>query len=156
MNAEVETPAATLSEETRLTKQLIELLKQEQAHLIKADIEGLMAITEEKARAANEMNELARRRYRNLAAIGYAPAEGGMRTWLDDAAPDAIANAWDSLLTLAQSAKSLNSTNGLLIGKHMSRNQQALNILRGNQGNSFYGPNGQATSSVRSRGLVIG
>jgi len=156
MNVEVETPAATLSEETRLTKQLIELLKQEQAHLIKADIEGLMTINEEKSRAANEMNELASRRYRNLAAIGYDPKEGGMRAWLDKAAQGATADAWKNLLTLAQSAKSLNSTNGLLISKHMSRNQQALNILRGNQSNSFYGPNGQATTSVRSRGLVIG
>jgi flagella synthesis protein FlgN len=156
MNAEIETPAATLSEETRLTEQLIDLLKQEQAHLIKADIEGLMAITDEKSRAANEMSELTNRRYRCLAAAGYDPQEGGMRAWLDNAAPADIADAWNHLLTLAQSAKSLNSTNGLLINKHMSRNQQALNILRGNQKNNFYGPNGQQTSPTRSRGLALG
>lgn len=156
MNVEFESPAATLSEETRLTMQLIELLKQEQAHLIAANIEGLMAITEEKSRAANEMNELAKRRYRCLATAGFDPQEGGMRVWLDTAAPKDIAEAWNNLLTLAQSAKSLNSTNGLLIGKHMSRNQQALNILHGNQKNSFYGPNGQTTTPNRSRGLVIG
>jgi flagella synthesis protein FlgN len=156
MSAEAGSPSSTLPDETRLAKLMIALLKQEQAHLIKADIEGLMAITEEKSRAANEMNELARQRYRSLAAIGYDPGEGGMRAWLDKSAPDAITASWDSLLELAKSAKSLNSANGLLIGKHMSRNQQALNILRGNQNNSFYGPNGQATNTVRSRGLVIG
>jgi len=157
MTADPVTPAATLQEEYRLTQQLIELLKQEQAHLIKADIEGLMAVTEEKSRAASQMSELTNRRYRKLADAGFAPMEGGMRAWLENAAPigDA-ANCWQELLKLARSAKSLNNTNGLLISKHMARNQKALNILQGNRCNNFYGPNGQSTATIRSRGLVVG
>jgi len=157
MSTDSVTPAATLKEEYQLTQQLIDLLKQEQAHLIKADIEGLIAITEEKSRAASQMSELTNRRYRTLATVGFDPKEGGMRAWLEKAAPAGeAANCWQQLLKLAQSAKSLNNTNGLLISKHMSRNQKALNVLQGNQGNNFYGPNGQSTSTIRRRGLVIG
>lgn len=155
MIAEADTPDATLQEETRLTHHLIELLKQEQAHLIKADIEGLMAVTEEKSRAAFQMTELANRRYRNLATAGYDPMEGGMRAWVEASSATRAGAAWQELLSLAKSAKSLNSTNGLLISKHMSHNQKALAVLRGNQG-GFYGPNGQSTSTIRSRGFVLG
>jgi len=157
MTVESATPAATLKEEYQLTQQLIELLKQEQAHLIKADIEGLMAVTGEKAKAASHMSELTNRRYRNLANAGFAPKEGGMREWLESAASHGdAADCWQELLKLARSAKSLNNTNGLLITKHMARNQKALNVLQGGRSNNFYGPNGQSTATIRSRGLVVG
>jgi flagella synthesis protein FlgN len=157
MNAEIVAPAATLAEEYRLTQQMIELLKQEQAHLIKADIEGLIAITDEKSKTAAKMAELANQRHQALAKAGFAPQDGGMQTWLDtdSARPEAIEN-WQELLKLTKSAKSMNNTNGLLINKHMTHNQKALNVLRGNIGGNFYGPNGQSTATFRPRGLVVG
>jgi flagella synthesis protein FlgN len=80
-----------------------------------------------------------------------------MREWLESAASHGdAANSWQELLQLARSAKSLNNTNGLLITKHMARNQKALNILQGGRNNNFYGPNGQSTATIRSRGLVVG
>ncbi|HXA46303.1 MAG TPA: flagellar protein FlgN [Burkholderiaceae bacterium] len=157
MTSEARTPALTLKEEYRLTQQMIELLKQEQAHLIKADIEGLIAITEEKSHTATQMAELANQRYLALAAVGCAPQEGGMQTWFDTNAPDVEALAsWQNLLKLAKSAKSMNNTNGLLIHKHMAHNQKALNVLCGNVSGNFYGPNGKSTTNFRPRGLVVG
>jgi len=157
MNAETVAPDSNLKDECKLTSHLIELLKQEQAQLIKADIEGLLAVNAEKSRAAAQMTELTNRRYRALVAAGYDPNEGGMRAWLEASSTSSESTrTWQELLRLAQSAKSLNNTNGMLISKHMTRNQKALSVLQGPQVSSLYGPNGQSTTKIRPRGLVLG
>jgi flagella synthesis protein FlgN len=154
MNAS--TPDSSLKEEYQLTQQLIALLKQEQAHLVKADINGLTAVTEEKSRAVNQMSALTGLRYRALAAAGFSPKEDGMQAWLNASAQPDAEKCWKDLLELAQSAKALNSTNGLLISKHITYNQNALNVLQGTRATNFYGPNGQTTTKIRPRGLVVG
>jgi len=153
----VETPAHSLKEEIALTAELISILKQEQAQLIAADINGLIAVTEEKSRVVVRISELTAQRYRALAIAGFDAKEGGMKAWLNGIEENGAAeSSWRELLKLAQAVKTINSTNGLLISKHMTHNQQALNVLRGNPGSNFYGPNGQATSTLRPRGLVVG
>lgn len=156
MKAENVAPDNGLKNEYTLTERLIEILKQEQAQLVYANIDGLMAVTKEKTLAVAQISELTNRRYRALTAAGFAPKEDGMRAWLNvSTAPDA-SKYWHDLLKLAHSAKALNNTNGLLISKHMSRNRAALNALQGTQGGSLYGPNGQSTTKIRARGLVVG
>ena len=80
------------------------------------------------------------------------------KAWLDSS--PALAEAgktWAELLTIAQSANELNRTNGLLINRHMVRNQNALNVLQGApQGGNIYGPNGQPANKAKTRGLVVG
>jgi flagella synthesis protein FlgN len=155
MNAE-NAPDRSLNEEYKLAQQLIELLKQEQAHLVKADVKGLTAVTEEKARAVSDLAKFTNLRYVALSKAGFIASESGMRTWLNASpAPDAE-KCWKDLVQLAQSAKSLNKTNGLLISKLMTHNQNALNVLQGSRATNFYGPNGQSTTKIRPRGLVLG
>lgn len=151
-------PAESLGEEIGAGNALLQLLKQEQEHLVNADIEGLTRVTEEKNKAVARMSELAQRRYRILVAAGFAANEAGMQTWLKSpAAAPTAGKAWNDLLGLAQQAKELNRTNGLLIGQHMARNQTALNVLQGNQqGSTMYGPDGQSASKSSSRRLVVG
>lgn len=151
-------PADSLHEELEATHRLLQILKQEQARLVEADIDGLTALTEEKARIVARMSELARSRHSALAAAGFAAAEEGMQEWLRG--PDAtaaIGKCWKELLALAQSGKEVNRTNGLLIARHMTRNQTALTVLQGSaHGGTFYGPDGQATSKPGGRSLVLG
>lgn len=158
MHASNASPARELNEEHRAAKSLLQLLEQEQAVLVNADVEALIKLTEEKAKLAAHMSQLAKRRHSALQAAGFEAAETGMKAWL--ASPGATAaddKAWNELLALAQSAKELNRINGLLISQHMTRNQNALNILQGNsQGGTFYGPDGQATTKISGRRLVIG
>lgn len=151
-------PAESLNEERAAIHSLLELLRQEQTHLIDADVEGLSKLTEEKSRIATQMSELAKRRHGMLAAAGFDATESGMQAWVDNpAATTTDRDSWKELLELAQSAKELNRVNGLLISQHMGRNQSALNVLQGNsQGGSFYGPNGQSTTKIGSRRLVVG
>lgn len=149
-------PAASLGEEINAGNTLLQLLKQEQEHLINADLEGLTSTTEEKAKQVARMTELALLRHRTLAAAGFEASEAGMQNWIGNAGA-AAGKHWNELLDIARQAKELNRTNGLLIGQHMARNQNALNVLQGApQGGSLYGPDGQATSPSTSRKLVVG
>jgi flagella synthesis protein FlgN len=158
MQSSSTSPAHSLNDEHKAVHHLIQLLKQEQAQLIDADIDGLTVLTEEKAKAVAHMAELADLRYQALAAAGFAPKEAGMQEWLKSPSATVTADkSWNELLTLARSAKELNRTNGLLINKHMMRNQTALNVLHGNApGGAFYGPDGQSTAKSTTRNLVIG
>jgi flagella synthesis protein FlgN len=152
-------PAAHLAQEIEAADRLVALLKQEQEHLIKADIESLVVLTEEKSRTVSRLSELSMMRHRDLAAAGLPATDEGMQQWLkgvDQAA--APGRAWSRLLELMRFAKEFNRTNGILINTHLSRNQAALDVLQQNssQGGAFYGPNGQATVKPAGRGLVVG
>jgi flagella synthesis protein FlgN len=151
-------PAEVFDEERAAIHLLLEVLRREQTRLIDADVEGLAKLTEEKSRAAAAMSELAKRRHRMLAAAGFEATESGMQSWVESpAAGAADRESWKALLELAHSAKELNRVNGLLISQHIGRNQSALNVLHGaHGGNSFYGPNGQSTTKIGSRRLVVG
>jgi flagella synthesis protein FlgN len=61
------------------------------------------------------------------------------------------------MLALATTAKELNRLNGLLIGRHMSHNQQMLDAIQNVvQGGKIYGPDGQSNVKTRGRQLGIG
>lgn len=151
-------PADSLDEELDGIRHLLQLLKQEQTQLVAANVDGLPALTEQKARIVATMSDLARVRHSALATAGFTAAEEGMRAWVQTpAASAATGKSWTELLTLAQAGKDLNRTNGLLIARHMARNQGALNVLQGGaQGASLYGRDGQTTNHAGGRRLVIG
>jgi flagellar biosynthesis protein FlgN len=150
--------AEQLQQEIDTTEALVAMLKQEQEHLINADIEHLTALAEEKSKVVSQLSELAMARHRRLAEAGLPANEEGMQRWMKRLAPNAPAlAAWSRLLELMSSAKELNRTNGILINSHLARNQTALNVLqRSAQGGEFYGPNGQASVKPAGRGLVVG
>ena len=148
----------SLYQEREAAARLLTLLQQEQIQLIENNIDGLAALTEEKSKIVARMTTLANGRHRALASAGFEPGESGMQAWLKSApVTEAITKSWTELLALAQSAKELNRSNGMLINRHLSRNRNALNVLQGTpQGSNFYGPNGQSTSKTPARGVVIG
>lgn len=158
MRSLVTSPADSLHEEHQVALCLLAVLRQEQLKLVDADIDGLIIVTAEKTKVVAHMSELANRRHRALAAAGFAASEAGMQAWLDSApALEDGRQNWQDLLSVLESTQELNRTNGLLINKHMTRNQQALSVLQGGaQAGNFYGPNGQATMTSVGRRLVIG
>ena len=155
-------PADHFDSERQAAHALIDLLNQEQAALIGADMDGLALITARKVPVIAEMAELATHRYRALADLGLPPTGTGIQTWIattreDNPARPAAGKAWADLLALAKQAHEINRINGLLITTHMARNQGALNVLRAQTGSgNFYGPDGQTTTRATTRGLVIG
>ncbi|HWT72655.1 MAG TPA: flagellar protein FlgN [Oxalicibacterium sp.] len=150
-------PADSLSEEHKAVRALTQLLQQEQAQLVEANIEGVAALTEPKAQAAVRMAELANRRYQALRAAGFEPQETGMQAWLATSGASLTASkSWQELMELAETAKEINRVNGTLINRQMVRNQNALNVLQFGslQGNNVYGPNGQTAQNSFGRHIV--
>jgi flagella synthesis protein FlgN len=159
MQATGSNPAATLSDEIAASNELADVLRREQAALIAAEIDALPALTTEKAQLVARIAVLANARYQALAAAGFADEEEGMKAWVGTpTCPAAAAASWNALLHAARSAKELNRVNGLLIAKHLGRNQASINVLQqgSRQGPTLYGPNGQTSTGPGSRGLVIG
>ncbi|RJG05931.1 flagellar protein FlgN [Noviherbaspirillum cavernae] len=148
----------SLAEEYKAAQSLLDLLRQEQAFLIAADVDGLARLTEEKAGIAARMSALSSQRHRALAEAGVEATEPGMHAWANGTdAPADVRETWNGLLMLAQSAKELNRVNGMLINQHMARNQNALNVLHAAaQGGNFYGPDGQSTTKLGGRRLAAG
>ena len=158
MHASGTSPARGLNSEHQAANTLLQLLKQEQAALVDADVERLTGLTKEKAMIASQMAQLAKQRHSLLAAAGFEATEIGMQAWLgSEHATSDDTSAWKELLAIVQSANEQNRVNGLLIGQHLVRNQAALNILQGNGENgAIYGPNGQSATKIGSRRLVVG
>jgi flagella synthesis protein FlgN len=148
----------SLREEHAAMTALLDLLKQEQQHLLDADIEGLTAVTAAKSALVNQMSVLAIQRHRALGAAGFAAQESGMDGWIAAHGDADAASLWQGLLELTQQAKELNRISGMLINKHMSHTQGALQALRPQAAasSSFYGPSGHTTTTSRSRGFLAG
>jgi flagellar biosynthesis protein FlgN len=153
-------PMDSLREEHQALAKLIELMKAEQAHLIAANIEGLQEVNEQKAKIVSKASEMAQNRHRALALAGFEPKEEHMQAWLASINQNNVCQAWEQLLDITRSAKELNRVNGMLINKHLARNQDALNTLHppeqaGIQ-NTVYGPNGHTRGNISSRRFVVG
>lgn len=142
--------AASLDEERKVAEELLQILQKEQDCLVASDMVALTPLTDEKARVASRMSELAKQRYDVLAESGFDASETGMEMWVNSAEADAgVRDSWKDFLSLARAGKEHNRINGLLIHQHMVRNQNALNVLftQVNQGGNFYGPDGQSSST---------
>ena len=151
-------PKSHLQQEQSLMAAALELMQREQHHLVVADIDSLTEVTAQKSVLVNQMALLAQQRNQALGLAGFAAQEAGMDAWLEASHDAGAAVLWQQLLSVTREAKELNRVNGMLITKHMSNNQNALQALRApsHSTNSFYGPSGQATVSATSRRLVVG
>lgn len=151
------TQAVTFTQDALLVAELIALLEREQAHLVKADVDAIEAILEEKSLLLQRLNLAAKARYQLLQTLGFSANEAGMSAWVEKQAKKDITTAWVNLQKSLAQAKELNRLNGTLISKHFNRNQELLNHLQGNNdANSVYGPDGQAKTKGPSRsGLIV-
>src|SRR5471030_2184142 len=143
-------PMSSLREEQQLITELVDVLKQEQAHLVAANVAGLSAVTPAKTTLVQRMTVLASQRHRALGAAGMEP-------WHARSGGDEARALWLGLLDKTRAAKELNRVNGLLINRHMGYTQGALDALRPKvKANSVYGPSGMTDNSSRSRGFLAG
>lgn len=150
-------PMTSLSEEQQVMTLLLDLLKQEQLHLVSANIDSLIEVTAQKTALVAQMATLAAARHHALAVAGFAAQEAGMQAWMAANGSSADTRLWQHVLDLTRAAKEINRINGMLINKQAVQTQSALNALRPNaQGSEVYGPNGQASNTPASRRCVIG
>jgi len=147
----------SLREEQRIITALLEVLKQEQACLISADIDALTNLTPTKSALVNNMAVLASQRHSALGAAGFKPEEAGMEAWIAASGDAGAQQFWRDVLELTREAKEMNRINGTLINKHLNLTQSALQSLRPqNPATNMYGPTGQTSNTSVRRGFVAG
>lgn len=157
--------ASSIVDELAMLRGFVELLQHEQQILTDGTIDAideLPPLIEEKGRLAGRLAQLAEQRNEILAAAGYPHDRAGIEVWLEqrgtaDKTAQDSRNGWESILALAAQARTLNETNGKLIGTRLQHTQQTLNALlaAGNRA-ALYGPDGQphASGGGRSFGAV--
>ena len=146
-----------LHKERAALQALLPLLREEQALLISGKVDELANLVAEKAKIVTRMGELANARHAKLAEAGFEPGEAGMRAWLSSNTAPQVQQAWAETLPAIQAAKEVNRVNGLLIGRHLSKCQQSINALMGNDGGEVtYGADGQPKVKPSPRSLLLG
>lgn len=146
----------TIRQELAALDRFIELLQQEQAALVNADVEALTTLSQQKLKHAEELNALGRQRLSQLQQAGFSGDAAGMDAWLSGQ-PASTQQQWQALVDKARNAQRLNQTNGKLIQTHLQHNQQALSVLM-NAANQagVYGPDGQSRNTLPGSGRTIG
>jgi flagella synthesis protein FlgN len=151
------TPFSSLRDEQQLMTTLLALMKEEQRHLVAADIDAITELTARKTALVGQLSQLAAQRHQALAAAGFLAAEAGMEDWLVGANQADAAPLWKALLETTREAKEQNRLNSLLVNKHMLHTQGALHARRPAAQSGIYdGPSGQPMTNTASRRVVIG
>ena len=130
---------------------LVEVLAEEQVALTQAPTLPLMEEINGHTRKKNQLiatiSQLGLLRKNELARLGFQITETTLPKWLQD---QAQIDSWNKLISHTKKANELNRVNGLLISRHLLRNQSTLQVLYKNhnrsEGTSLYGANGQSNS----------
>ncbi len=135
----------------------VALLEVEQQALLGADTEKLLALSDDKIQAANELGKLAMERRDEFNVSGAPEKAGGIAEWLQSNDTELLP-VWRSIQYLAEKAQQMNRTNGILIQSRLRYNQQALMALQNaaRSTNGLYGPDGQPHLETSGRALGSG
>lgn len=150
-----------IDQEIVAMQSLSQLLDEEQQVLVNNESEKLESITPNKNQLLAKVIELEKKRGDLLLKTGYSnDADGMLQLFAANTGSQSLENAWQSLLAVSSQAQEKNRTNGLLINRHLNKNQAALNILQsgsGHQAGSMYGADGQSKLKQNTgRGIVAG
>ena len=126
---------------------LVQVLSEEQLLLTQApslqQIQTLNVLTRKKNLQIVEVAQQSQTRRQYLSGAGISEADTIHPGWLENTEQQ---QQWQLLVTQTEKAKELNRVFGLLIAKHLARNQQTLNVLyqhnRQGSNTNLYGPNG--------------
>ncbi|MBC3880150.1 flagellar protein FlgN [Undibacterium sp. LX40W] len=151
--------ANIVAQEVELMSALVQLLKKEEEVLVDNTPDKLETIVLEKNTLLTQIIALEKNRNSSLSQSGLSPDAEGMNLLFSQLSTSSdVQNNWERLLNLSSAAKENNRTNGILINRHMVRNQTTLNILQQNdQTASVYGADGQSrVNSNSGRGIIAG
>src|ERR1700739_3979683 len=107
-------PMSSLREEQQLITELVDVLKQEQAHLVVANVAVLTSVTPPKTPLGQAMTVLASQRHRALGAAGFIAGEAGMEPWITRSGGNDARALWLELLGKNRAAKGIHLVNGPL------------------------------------------
>ena len=133
--------------EKKLFEELIGILKQEENALTQSSFNKFDDFVSKKTSLLEQLSQLDFKRNQHFKNNGVALEKKSINQWLEISCPNnnEIQDLWNELLVLADAARKLNHTNGLIISKYLQHNQRTFVALQCASGNvSLYGPSGQA------------
>ena len=139
--------ASCLKIEKKLFEELVGILKQDENALTQSSFNKLDDFVSKKASLLEQLSQLDFKRNQHFKNNGVALEKKSINQWLEISCPNnnEIQDLWNELLVLADAARKLNHTNGLIISKYLQHNQRTFVALQCASGNvSLYGPSGQA------------
>lgn len=148
--------AALIKAELDGFQEFRQLLQQEQAALIKGDVDQLLQLAAHKSEQIEKLTGLSAQRNRHISEAGCENSASGVAAYIDTIkAQTTTRELWGKLLDMARETDQINRSNGILIDTRLRHNQQTLSVLQSaaNPGASLYGPNGQISSAASGRRL---
>lgn len=144
-----------LNAERDALRAFVVLLETEQQALIDGHAEQLLALSDSKTQAVQELSKLANARKNAMLAHGEEIKASGIVAWLQANAAGSLP-AWQDIQQLAEQMQHLNRTNGTLIQTKLRHNQQALTVLHNaaSSAHGLYGADGQP--HLPSSGRILG
>lgn len=152
MTAHMRSLLQSVEREAEICQELVDLLQKEEQLLISNELEPLMQLSQSKSQLVGQFVLASQTRYKQLAQAGLSPEDSSMNDLLMHQ-PEAH-RAWNQFLQLVMTAKELNRTNGLLLQRLASRNQNALMAIQGRQSSQLYGPDGQKGTQLNFRSTI--
>lgn len=139
--------ASCLKIEKKLFEELIGILKQEENALTQSSFYKFDDFVSRKTSLLEQLSQLDSKRNQYFKNNGVALERKDINHWFGMHCPNnhETQDLWSELLVLADAARKLNHTNGLIISKYLQHNQCTFVALQCASGNIFlYGPSGQA------------
>lgn len=150
-----------IQQEAKAMIALIGALQEEQTLLTKAPsldlMEQISEMTAKKNQLVTAISVAGQQRGKELSRLGYKATTSTMPEWLQD---NEQMECWRDLVAQTKKANELNRINGILINRHLVRNQNTLQVLQknlhANQDEALYGADGQSnTQRNNGRGVVV-
>jgi len=144
-----------LGKSVRQSLRLRDFLEAEQAALRDQNVDELPALLSEKRRCVDTLKSLDQQRIARCQEAGFpaGPAQmDAMCEWCDDGS--ALRDAWNELLDVADTCKSLNDTIGAVIHTRRTQAAKGLAVLVGGKSSGTYGRHASNGPTSRSRNLA--
>lgn len=148
--------------EAATLRAFIEMLRAEQSALLRGETDQVAALVEPKAQHMFELTRLSEARGRWLTSLRPGAKQkidrAGMERLLLENTGGATAprDAWRQLMQLTESARQINTTNGMLIGARLNNTQRALSaIFSAARLPGAYGADGGTVSLRTAKQLAV-
>jgi flagella synthesis protein FlgN len=149
-----------IQNEKEQVSRLLALLKQEEAALVKRDVDGMEKAVAEKQLVIAELEKLAVERSNVLVVNGFSDDKQGFEGYLsslDEASSSTVQQQWEELQELLRTCQHQNQANGQILESSRRNTEKALSLLIGRAGESdtrLYNEKGTTNRSIGSKSHV--
>ncbi len=146
---------SVLRQEAECTDSLRKALEAERSALVQRDVDALESAIQEKITHTQALEKLDGQRQEMVSGMGFASdAQGMMRCLVSLPGSAGLTRLWQKVLRNIRECQTDNLTNGGILESGRHQVEQALRILRGQQGSpTLYTPHGETPANLGRRDL---